>query len=70
MDVVPESIAELVDDCAQLPDIVRYPAATAAFEAAGYPSWGRPQQWLIDDSCVAQVVGIDDYGSRARSDVS
>jgi len=52
----PETLAELISDCAELPDAVRRPAAAV-------PSQRGAGEWLISDACLAQVAGIEDYGS-------
>lgn len=51
----PESLAELISDCADLPDAVCGPTPTAQ-----PPAWPTP--WHVDDTCFAQVAGLDDYG--------
>lgn len=57
----PESLAELISDCASLPDSVRHPAPAA--EPAG-----QPAVWRVDDACFAQVAGLDNYGSSPAAD--
>jgi hypothetical protein len=50
-----ETMAELISDCAELPEAVRHPAAAV-------PAQHAPGEWRVDDECLAQVAGIDDYG--------
>ncbi len=54
----PETLAELISDCADLPDSVRYPTVPDQL-----PAWGLPVAWQVSDECFAQVDGLDDYGS-------
>jgi hypothetical protein len=54
-----ESIAELIDDCAQLPTTLRggdldYPRRAAADPLDALP-------WQVSDGCFAQVSGLDEY---------
>lgn len=58
----PENLAELISDCADLPEAVL--ASSAATDAvAAAPDWRVPVAWHVDDVCFAQVDGLDDYGS-------
>jgi hypothetical protein len=54
----PENLAELISDCADLPEAV---LAAGDAVAAG-PDWRVPVAWHVDDVCFAQVDGLDDYG--------
>ncbi|MDQ0379868.1 hypothetical protein [Amycolatopsis thermophila] len=50
----PDSLAELIDDCAGIPAELRAPQASA-------PRPPAPRGWSVDDACHAQVVGLEDY---------
>ncbi|GAA3812747.1 MULTISPECIES: hypothetical protein [Amycolatopsis] len=50
----PETIAELIDDCADIPAELRAAHASA-------PRPPAPRGWAVDDACHAQVVGLEDY---------
>ncbi|GGM53993.1 hypothetical protein GCM10012275_26410 [Longimycelium tulufanense] len=52
----PSSLAELIADCAELPDGLR-PTAPAVPE----PRSAAP--WRVDDRCAAQVADLEEYGS-------
>ena len=49
----PESIGQLIADCADIPS-----ALTAA---ADLPDPRAAAPWSVDESCAAQVEGIDAY---------
>lgn len=53
-----ETMAELISDCAQLPDTVLRPVAAIPAQRPGGPS-----DWQVSDDCLAQVAGIEDYGA-------
>ena len=50
-------LAELISDCAELPDAVLHPTAAAP----AVPHEGA--ELLIGAECLAAVAGMDDYGS-------
>ncbi|GAB3571552.1 hypothetical protein GCM10027445_27020 [Amycolatopsis endophytica] len=50
----PETIADLIDDCADFPTELRAAQASA-------PRPPAPRAWSVDDTCHAQVVGLEDY---------
>jgi hypothetical protein len=50
-------LAELISDCAELPDAVVHPVATAAPVRQGCA------EVRIGAECLATVAGMDDYGS-------
>jgi len=50
----PETIADLIGDCAHIPAELR---ATQS----GTPRPPAPREWAVDDACHAQVVGLEDY---------
>jgi len=54
----PESLAELISDCADLPASLCHPTVPDRL-----PAWGLPAPWQVSDACYAQVDGLDDYGS-------
>ncbi|WP_020657638.1 hypothetical protein [Amycolatopsis benzoatilytica] len=54
----PETIGELIADCAHLPSALR-PEATAAEARLPRPRAARP--WSVDDACHAQVADLDAY---------
>jgi hypothetical protein len=54
--VDPETLVELISDCTELPDAVLHPKAAI-------PAQRGPSDWRVSDECLAQVAGIDDYGS-------
>ncbi|NIH87854.1 hypothetical protein [Amycolatopsis granulosa] len=50
----PETIAELIDDCADIPADLRVARASL-------PRPPAPGNWAVDDACHAQVAGLEDY---------
>jgi hypothetical protein len=50
----PESIAELINDCADIPADLRVQREVA-------PRPPAPRSWTVDDACHSQVAGLDDY---------
>lgn len=53
----PETMAELISACAELPASVVQPATEAlVVEPSG------SVHWLVSDACLAQVRDLDDYG--------
>jgi hypothetical protein len=52
--VEPETLAELISDCAEIPQDLR-PVSEAV------PRPPAPASWTVDDSCHAQVADLDDY---------
>jgi hypothetical protein len=50
----PENLAELIGDCADIPQDLR-----RAREAVPLPP--APASWSVNDSCLAQVADLDDY---------
>ena len=49
----PETLSELIADCADIPDALR----------SDRPPRPRPasRQWQVDDACQAQVAELDAY---------
>ncbi|HEY0637704.1 MAG TPA: hypothetical protein VGD67_08670 [Pseudonocardiaceae bacterium] len=58
----PETLADLISGCADLPAELR-PAEASELMAPTHWAAGDPPAWLIDDTCLARVAGMDDYGS-------
>ena len=54
----PETIGELIADCAHLPSALR-PPQTAAEARLPLPRAAQP--WSVDDACHAQVADLDAY---------
>ncbi|HKS44563.1 MAG TPA: hypothetical protein VJT49_05505 [Amycolatopsis sp.] len=50
----PETLDELINDCADIPEELRVPAGSAPHPPA-------PQQWVVDEACHSQVAGLDAY---------
>jgi hypothetical protein len=50
----PESLAELINDCADIPAGLRVQR-----EAAPRPP--APRSWTVDEACHSQVADLDDY---------
>jgi hypothetical protein len=50
----PETLAELISDCADIPAGLR-PERMVAVRPP------RPETWTVDEACQAQVAGLDDY---------
>jgi hypothetical protein len=50
----PETLAELISDCADIPEGLR-PRLTAA------PRPPAPRTWTVDEACHSQVAGLDEY---------
>jgi hypothetical protein len=50
----PETLAELISDCADIPQDLRLPR-----EAVPRPP--APNAWSVDESCHAQVADLDYY---------
>jgi hypothetical protein len=49
----PETLSELIADCALIPDSLRCETAVVP------PAAARP--WTVDDTCHAQVADLDEY---------
>jgi hypothetical protein len=56
-DSTAELIAELIADCAQLPDSVLRPATPVPV-----PALPEAPPWRVSAACHDQVAGMDDYG--------
>jgi len=50
----PSTFAELIADCADIPDALRAPDQDL-------PSPRATTSWAIDDTCHAQVRGLEEY---------
>jgi hypothetical protein len=50
----PETLAELISDCAEIPGGLR-----SAPEAAPLPP--APRAWSVDEACHSRVAGLEDY---------
>jgi hypothetical protein len=50
----PETLAELISDCADIPEGLRLQRMVAARPPT-------PGNWAVDEACQAQVAGLDDY---------
>lgn len=50
------TLAELIADCAQLPDSVLQPAAPMPTPRVAPP-------WRVSEECLDRVAGMDDYGA-------
>ncbi|HET9138719.1 hypothetical protein [Actinophytocola sp.] len=50
----PESLAELIADCADIPRSLRT-------EPPQLPPPRAPLPWEVDDTCLAQVDDLDEY---------
>ncbi|SDN59677.1 hypothetical protein [Allokutzneria albata] len=51
----PSTIAELIKDCAELPDSLRS-------SSAGVPQQRAAAPWRVSEANTAQVRDMDDYG--------
>jgi hypothetical protein len=50
----PETLAELIADCAAIPPSLRA-------EQARLPAPRAAAPWEVDDTCLAQVSGLDEF---------
>ncbi|MFC0437294.1 hypothetical protein [Kutzneria buriramensis] len=50
----PVSLDQLIDDCADIPGALRQLVRPL-------PSPRQAAPWRVDETCVAQVSGLDDY---------
>lgn len=50
----PETLAELISDCAEIPAGLREQRPVA-------PTPPAPRAWAVDDTCHSQVAGLDEY---------
>lgn len=50
----PETLAELISDCADIPQDLRLRRDTA-------PRPPAPREWAVDDACHSQVADLDEY---------
>lgn len=50
----PETLAELISDCAAIPEDLR-PQRT------GTPRPPAPGEWIVDEACHSRVTGLDEY---------
>ncbi|WP_200834549.1 hypothetical protein [Amycolatopsis alkalitolerans] len=50
----PETLAELISDCAEIPAGLREQRPSA-------PTPPAPRGWTVDEACHSQVDGLDDY---------
>ncbi|HVV08785.1 hypothetical protein [Amycolatopsis sp.] len=50
----PENLAELINDCADIPADLRVRPATT-------PRPPAPRDWTVNEKCHAQVAGLEDY---------
>lgn len=57
----PENLAELISDCAELPEVVLASSAVTGVAVAA-PDRRVPVAWHVDEVCFAQVDGLDGYG--------
>ncbi|MBB4685159.1 hypothetical protein [Amycolatopsis jiangsuensis] len=55
----PESLDELIADCAHLPSALHAPRTAAV--AGRLPTPRSPRPWTVDDACHAQVADLDAY---------
>lgn len=52
----PETLGELIADCADIPPALHAPAGREARLPAP-----RPRPWTVDEACHAQVADLDAY---------
>ncbi|GAB2976886.1 hypothetical protein LWP59_30760 [Amycolatopsis acidiphila] len=50
----PETLAELISDCADIPAGLRERRPSA-------PTPPAPRGWAVDEACHSQVADLDDY---------
>jgi hypothetical protein len=50
----PVSLDQLIDDCADIPGALKQRSTPLPIPRAAAP-------WRVDEACVAQVSGLDDY---------
>jgi hypothetical protein len=50
----PETLAELISDCADIPADLRE-------QRPSTPTPPAPRVWTVDDACHSQVAGLDEY---------
>jgi hypothetical protein len=58
----PATLAELIQDCAELPASVQHPTAPLAEPVREQVLGDEDTTWQVGEDCAAQVAGIDDYG--------